>query len=185
MKIELLDILAVFVLVAIILLAYVLLSPTAIEQQVSALKIATEAGTDAVFYLNLSASGGYRAISLVIGDVHFSAPANWTYNIRNLVLTVTSSQNATDVLTVHVPSGAPVGSNATLSFLLYARSNPSVFTRSFSFTVISSTTPFVAEGGELLTVSVSGLNFVPWYAVIGPVALITLMVGLAVASVKR
>ncbi|MEM3851987.1 MAG: hypothetical protein QXP70_03205 [Methanomassiliicoccales archaeon] len=185
MKIELLDLLAAVVLASIVLLAYVLLSPTALQQQESALHVLEAQGGNATFLLNVSAVGGYRQFALELGDIHFIAPAGWNYHILSPHFVLSSSGNFTDMITISVPSNASVGNNATLSMLLYASGNPSVFSRNVQFVVTASTSSLVEESGELLTVSVTGLSFVPWYAVVGPLSLITVMVAVALGLSKH
>ncbi len=81
LKVELLDILSVIVLVSIVLLGYVLISPTAIQQDVNAMGLMQKTGQSAHFYLNISAQGGFREIQLNIGDIRFSGPPGWSYVI--------------------------------------------------------------------------------------------------------
>lgn len=185
MRIEVLDVLAVVALAMIVLLAYVLISPTVIEQQTSALRLAAEPGTSAVFELNITVNGGYRDIALAIQDVHFSAPSNWSYSISEYALYASTSGGASANISISIPHNATLGSNSTLSFVLVSKSNPSLFQRSITLSAIASSYPFVEESGELLAVSVNGLSFVPWYAVVGPIAAIILMVGVSVALSKR
>lgn len=184
-KVELLDILSVVVLVSIVLLGYVLISPTSIQQDVSALGLMQKTGGDAHFFLNVSAQGGFREVNLEIGNIHFNAPAGWTYAISHPSFTVESSRNYSDSIVVSVPQNAAVGSNATLGFMLYSKGNPSAFSTSFVLTVTASTSAFVQQSGEILTTTVSGLNFVPWFAVVGPIALVTAMVGVGIMVIRN
>lgn len=183
-KVELLDILAVVVLVSIVLLGYVLISPTSIQQEVSAMGLTQKSGQTATFYLNVSATGGYRQLNLEVGNVHFNSPSGWSYHISSPSFAVESARNFSDTITIAIPQGASAGSSATLAFLLYARGNPSAFSTSFNLTAIASTSSFVQQSGEILTASVTGLNFVPWFAVVGPIALVTAMVGVGMMVIR-
>lgn len=185
LKVELLDILSVVVLVSIVLLGYVLISPTSIEQDMSAMGLMQKSGQNAVFYLNVSAQGGFRELALEIGNVQFSAPSGWSYSIAHPSFTVLSSRNFTDVISISIPPTAQTGSNATLGFLLYSSGNPSAFSTNFMLTVTASTSAFVQQSGEILTSTVSGLNFVPWFAVVGPIALVTTMVGVGILVMRN
>ncbi len=185
LKVELLDILSVVVLVSVVLLGYVLISPTAIQQDMSAMGLMQKPGQDAHFYLNVSAQGGFREISLDIGNVHFSSPAGWSYTISSPSFTVVSSRNFTNEIVISIPPNATAGSNATLNFQLYSKGTPSAFSNSYTLTVTASTSQFVQQSGEVLTATVSGLNFVPWFAVVGPIALVTTMVGVGIIAVRN
>jgi uncharacterized membrane protein len=185
LKVELLDILSVIVLVSIVLLGYVLISPTAIQQDVSAMGLMQKSGQSAHFYLNISAQGGFREIQLNIGDIHFNGPTGWSYVISQPSFTVESSHNFSNEITIAIPQNASVGDNATLSFLLYSKGNPSAFSNTYTLTVTASTSSFVQQTGEILTATVSGVNFVPWFAVVGPIALVTAMVGVGIIAVRN
>ncbi len=185
LKFELLDILSVIVLVSIVLLAYVLISPTSIQQDMSTLGLTQKVGSVAVFYLNVSATGGFREITLAVGNIHFSAPPGWSYQIASPSFTVESSHNFSNEIAVNVPQNASMGSSATLSFLIYAKGNPSAFSDNFVLNVTASTSSFVLQSGEILTSAISGLNFVPWFAVAGPIALVTTMVGVSILFIRN
>ncbi len=185
LKVELLDILAVVVLVSIVLLAYVLIAPTAIQQNLSASGLVQKTGGTATFYLNISALGGFREVSLNVGNVNFTAPAGWSYNISSPAFTVESSHNFSNTITVSVPASASPGSMANLTFLLYSRGNPSSFSTLYHLSVTASTSSFVLGNSEIITSSVTGINFVPWFAVIGPIALVTAMMGVGILVMRN
>ena len=96
-----------------------------------------------------------------------------------------SSHNFSNEITIAIPQNATLGNNATLSFLLYSEGNPSAFSNTFTLTVTASTSSFVLLTGEILTATVSGVNFVPWFAVVGPIALVTAMVGVGIIAIRN
>ena len=177
-RIEALDIIAVVVLVCIILVGYLFLTPTTVQQNVSATSLVQKPGLSVTYFLNISTAGGYREVSLNIGHIQFQHPPGWSYSLAHSSFTIQSGGNYSDAITVNIPPNATVGENATLTFLLYSAKNPGSFSQLFSFKTISASTQFTQANGESLTVSVQGLNFIPWFGVIGPLSVVVACTGL-------
>lgn len=182
-RIEVLDIVAVVVLVCLVFVGYLFLTPTSITQSTSATSLVQTSGTPATYYINFSARDGYRAIPLSIADINFTGPGGWTYSIEHTAFTLYSGSSFSDVIDVYVPANATPGSNSTLSFSLLSPSAPGGYAQSFSFRTIAASKPFVQSTGEVITVDTQGLDFVPWYAVIGPFALVAASVGTGIVLV--
>ncbi len=180
-KIEVLDVLAAIVLICLILIGYLFLTPTTVQQNVSATSLVQKPGLSATYLLNISAAGGYRSMTLNIGQIRFQYPSGWSYSFAHSSFTLQTGGNYTEAVTVYIPPNATVGENATLTFLLYSARNPGSFSQSFTFKTISAASPFTQASGETLTVSVQGLNFIPWFGVIGPLSVIVTCVGLGTA----
>jgi signal transduction histidine kinase len=177
-KIEVLDIIAVVVLVCLILVGYLFLTPTVVRQNVSATSLVQTPGSSAVYFLNLSASGGYRELSLSIGQIKFQHPPGWSYSVTHASFTLAAGGNYSDAITIHIAPNATVDSNATLTFLLYSARSPGTFSQSFTLKATAASSQYIQASGEVLTVSVQGLSFIPWYGVIGPLSVVVVSVGI-------
>ncbi len=169
--------LAAVVLICIILTGYVFLTPTAVRQDVSATGLVQKPGSSVTYYLNISAAGGYREITLNIGHILFHHPSGWSYSMAHSSFTIQSGGNYSDAITVSIPSNASVGDSSTLTFIIYSARNPGSFSQSFTFNTSAASSPFTQANGESLTVSVQGLNFIPWFGVIGPLSAVVACVG--------
>jgi len=180
-RVDFIDVLAVLALVMIILLGLVVITPTSITQNVSAYGILQSPGNSATYFLNFSASGGYRSMDLAVSDIHFNAPSNWSFSITSIYFVLQTGHNFSDIVNVYIPAGAMLGSNATLSFTLHAKGNSAAYSQSFVFRTVASTSYFVQKVGSVLVLGLQGFNFVPWYAVVGPLSSILAIVAAGVA----
>lgn len=179
MKVEMLDVLAIVILISVGVLGYVLLSPTSVQQETNALSITSGAGGEAHFYLNITLHGGIREIPFRIDVVGFNAPGGWSYSIAERAFTVSSPDNFSDAIAISIPQAASQGSNGSLAFVLKASGGygGTAISTAYLLSATASPSSFILKTGELLTTNLTGPGFVPWFAVVGPAALVTGTVG--------
>ena len=175
MKVELLDVLSAVILVGVGVLGYVLLSPTSVQQEVSAMSITSNVGGEAHFYINITLRGGVRDIPFSIDVVNFTAARGWTFSIAARAFTVSSPGNFSDAVAISIPQAAPTGSNGSLSLILKVSNgyDGTAISTAYVLSATASTGSFILKTGELLTTNLTGPGFVPWFAVVGPAALMT------------
>jgi hypothetical protein len=176
-KIEILDIIALIVLISLIFVAFLFLTPTSITQSTNATSLVQTTGSFATYYVNLTAANGYRAIPLSVSDIRFTGGDGWNYTISHSRFVLYSGSSYSEKITVFVPPNASIGSNTTLSLTLSSYTSPGAYSQSMSFRTIAASKPFVQSAGQITTVDVLGLNLIPWYAVIGPLAVVVVSVG--------
>ena len=176
-KIEILDIIAVIVLVSLIFVAFLFLTPTSITQSTNATSLVQADGSFATYYINLTTANGYRTIPLSVSNLRFTGAPGWNYSISHSRFVLYSGSSYSEEITVFVPPNAAIGSNTTLSLTLSSYSSPGAYSQTLSFTTIAASKPFVQSAGQITTVDVLGLNLIPWYAIIGPFAVVVVSVG--------